>query len=270
MKQQQVETTSVGSKKRRNQDDLIVQLFHEERDDYSLTNLATTIRALLPRQHPALSDVLHAIALFLHNAAHSTTTPWYDRTIDAITYSNIIHALTKIPMRVRNRDDAARRILSHLHSSVVARQFHNVADAQALSTVAWSLARLAEEENETKQQQRQSCHNGPNNNVTTTTYRDLLHNLVVTNLSQETVARLMQSGQPQAIANLLWACATLDVASPMLLDAVNEHCGTKLIAAVDQKKQPSGTRRNSTQVDRPHGVVVCQVAVRCATLFCRP
>jgi hypothetical protein len=110
----------------------ILETFINEREDYGLVDLATTLSQLariqsFKRDHPVLREMLATIANYIDESM-----------IDARNYSNICHSIAKL----QARDDSAQRIVNHLSTIKFAKDFLDSGNPQDISNVAWALARL--------------------------------------------------------------------------------------------------------------------------------
>jgi hypothetical protein len=212
----------------------IVDLFRAEQDDYGSTDLSTTLSRLVKliptpttqsnhrpaavdddalddkddedpqqpqqtqKQHVPvratadLREIINAIGDYLDDCA----------AIDVRHYANICHSIGKL--RAVTDDtfydsyyhNAARRIVDHLTDPVLAKDFLDRANPQCLSNLSWSLARLGR--------------------------TDLFNNLLgqMTNRCQ---TALFGSELPQPIANMAWACATLNIKWPELFATIERR-----------------------------------------------
>jgi hypothetical protein len=164
----------------------ILDIFINESEDYGLVDLATTLSQLAKIQtfnkdHPVLRQLLAAIAKYIDESV-----------IDARHYSNICHSIAKL----QARDHSAQRIVNHLLTVKLAKDFLNSANPQDLSNVAWALARLGRP--------------------------DLLKSLL-SQMSESCRTSLFEKGKTQAMANIAWACAALGLSSAELFKTIENR-----------------------------------------------
>jgi hypothetical protein len=168
----------------------ILDTFHCERNDFGLQNLAVTLSQLakisaFPRNHPKLREILKMTANCIDESV-----------IDTRCYSNICHSIGKLQQQTRDKDASAQRIINHLGSLKFAKDFWDSGNAQDMANVAWSLARL---------------------------HRPDLMKTLLSVMDDKCRNSLFTGATLQALANVIWACADLGQAEPVLFATVEER-----------------------------------------------
>jgi hypothetical protein len=129
--------------KRKKQWPRILMMFLQERQNYGLMELSTTlsqlarIPAFLRDDRDALPEILDTIANCIEPPEQKSAT-----MLDPQCYASICNSIAKLQNRGGDCDSSAQRIIQHLSNPTFVQSFLNASNPQDIATVSRSLARL--------------------------------------------------------------------------------------------------------------------------------